>query len=161
MAQTSDDPESYPDVFFNLAYTAWLGNDPAEWRQGLEYSSQVSARWRELDAEYPLTFSLDMEARLMLALGEPALAVERTTDAVALANRLSGFTSQEQMYFTHACALKAVGRSEEADEYLSRAYDRVRQAAVGLTSEKLQSAWLENVRYNREILTEWQTRFGE
>ncbi len=161
MAQASDDPESYPDVFFNLAYTAWLGNDPAEWRQGLAYSSQVSARWRDLDAEYPLTFSLDMEARLMLALGEPALAAERTTDAVALADRLAGFTSQEQMYFTHACALRAVGRSEEADEYLRRAYERVRQAAAGLTSEKLQRAWLENVRYNREIIAEWQARFGE
>jgi tetratricopeptide (TPR) repeat protein len=161
MAQAGDEPESYPDVFFNLAYVTWLGEDPDEKRQGLAYAQQVSARWRDLAAEYPLAFSLDMEARLLLALGEPEEAIVRTTEAVQLVKKQIGFTSQEQMDYTLACALRGVGRLEEADIYLRRAYERVRHAAAGLANEKLQRAWLENVPYNRKILAEWQARTGE
>jgi tetratricopeptide (TPR) repeat protein len=156
----SDDPDSYPDVIFNSAYVGWLEDDPAGWRKGLELVEQVSERWRGLKAEYPLIFSLDLKARLFLALGEPERAEICSAEAVQVAEALHATSSLVQVCYTRARVLWAVGRLAEANEYLQRAYERVQHTARLLASEKLQRGWLQNVRYNREIVEEWQARLG-
>jgi hypothetical protein len=96
-------------VYFNAAYVAWLNDDPDEWRRGLELVQHIGDRWRKTKNDYALTFSLDMEARLLLSLGQPEDAVERATEAIRIAETLPGSNSLDQVYYTYACALEGAG----------------------------------------------------
>ena len=161
LAQASEDPESYSDVYFNAAYVSWLRQDIEEQRAGLELARLVSARWKSIKFYYALGFSIDMEARLLLALGDAEAALERTSEAVQTAESQPGFSGLEQVYYTHASVLRSCGDQTQAAEYLRRAYERVMQVAMRLTDENLRRSWLENVRYNREIIANWENRAPE
>ena len=64
----------------------------------------------------------------------------------------------EQGFLAHARVLRALGRGDEADGYLRRAYERVMLVASKLHDEGLRQSWLENVPDNREIVAEWEAR---
>jgi tetratricopeptide (TPR) repeat protein len=154
------EPDTYVDPYFNAAYVAWLSNEPAAWRAGLDLARQVTAFWRNLKSQYPLSFALDMEARLLLSLGEAGAALELSTEAVRVIESSSYATSLNQFYYTLARALRAAGQTEKADEALKQAYDWVMQVAGRLTEKPLRRSWLENVRYNRAIVQDWEARRG-
>ena len=155
MMQTTDEPETYVDPPFNFAYIAWLGEDAAEWQRGVEYSRQVSQYWQKSGVEEALMFSLDMEARLLLALGQIDEALSCSTEAVKIAENLGSGGGKEQIYYTYARVLSAADREVESKEYIRRAYDIVMQTASKLTDEELRRSFLENIRYNREIVQAW------
>ena len=58
----------------------------------------------------------------------------------------------EEILFTHSRLLRTVGQDAEADEYLSRAHERVRLVADNVQDEDLRRSWLEDVAINRTIV---------
>ena len=157
MMLTTDEPETYVDPPFNFAYIAWLGEDPAEWERGVEYCRQVSRYWRKGVVNEALMFSLDMEARLLLALGQSEEALSPATEAAQIADNLSSHGGKEQIYYTAARAMNATGKKTDAKKFLQQAYEIVMQASSKLREEELRKSFLENIRYNREILKAWET----
>jgi eukaryotic-like serine/threonine-protein kinase len=150
----SDDPESYVEPLFNAAYVAWLGDDPIEWQKGLDYARMVTDHLRKAKTEFPLAYSLDLEARLLLDLGDVAAALECSSETVQLVDKLKRTGSPDQFFFTHSRVLRASGREQEADDYLKRAHDYLMQIANKLSDKDLRQSFLTQVRYNREIIEE-------
>ena len=97
-------------------------------------------------------------ARLHLALSETDEALTHSAEAVRLMATLPAPPWPEKLFFTHAQALRAVGRTAEADDYLRKAYERVMLVANNTKDETLRRSWLENVRENREIVAAWRQR---
>ena len=62
----------------------------------------------------------------------------------------------ESAHWAYARALRAAGRTAEADEQLRLAYARIQLVAGNTHDEALRRGWLENIRVNREILADWE-----
>jgi hypothetical protein len=154
----TDDPESFVDPLFNAAYVAWLGDDPVEWQKHLDPLRTVTAYWRKSKSEHPLAYSLDLEARLLLNLGEPQAALKCSTEVVQMVEKITQPPSLEQFFFTHSRALNANGFEKLAEDYLKRAYDFLMQVASKLSDETLHRSFISNVPYNCEIIAAWEQR---
>jgi adenylate cyclase len=101
---------------------------------------------------------LEIIARLYLNLGEYEAAVEYSSEVIDLMEGIPSPEAPEVKLLTHARILYALGRDDEARIYLQKAYDRVMLVANNTQDQELRASWLENVRYNREIITEYNSR---
>jgi tetratricopeptide (TPR) repeat protein len=138
----------------HLAYVAHLEGDGARLRAIME---QV----KRGDVSLLVAFGFfDREAaRLYLALGEVEQALESSSKAARAVEMLGQAMGWEQScLLTHARVLRAVGRDDEADDYLRRAYERVMLVARKTQDEGLRQSWLEDMPDNREIIAEWEER---
>jgi len=142
-----------------MAYTAWLKEERMEaLRDGLACAQQAIALLTGLNEDNDLAETLDIAARLCLALGEPGEALKCSTEVVRLMDADPTLWAVEQLLWTRSRVLRALGREAEADECLRRAYDRVMLVAGKTQDGTLQRSWLENVRENQEIVTETKRR---
>ena len=88
----------------------------------------------------------------LLSQGEAQVALEHTAQAVeALEERKYIEGAEEEVYFAHYQAMKAIGREEEAAAALRRAYAEVMRKAGNLGEEQ-RRLFLENVPLNRQIV---------
>ena len=147
-------------ILFNAAFVAWLSDKPENWPVGLERVLTAVDLLRGLgDGTYnELAFALDMAARLSLALGKLEDALHYMKEALQLLNTVPQIYGHEQFNFTHSKILRATGQSDKADDALKRAYKDVMQVAEQIEDNAMRRSWLENVRYNREIITEAKER---
>lgn len=136
------------------AYIAWLENNPTRFEEAAGYADQSVLLLRDTGWTYELAWHLIDAARLSLAMGQNAQALTQITEADQI---LSMFPlPHEGLMITHARALRANGRVEEANALLKRAYRRVMQVAAQLKNPVYRQSWLERVRDNRDILADWQ-----
>ncbi len=156
MVENSSEPETYVEPFFNFAYAAWLSNDPHEMEKSLAYTQKVIALTRQIKNDYPLRFALDMQARLLLALGKAEEALEYTTETVQLISEPLSPGIIGHFFYTHSRALELAGRADEARANLEKAYADVIKLANKLSDDSLKQSWLTNIRYNHEIIEKWQ-----
>ena len=94
---------------------------------------------------------------MCLALGDVEQALECSSKAMELSAFPDHYYSQ-QYFLTHARVLRALGRDDEADDYLRRAYERVMFVAGKIQDEDLRQSFLENATDHREIIAEWEAR---
>jgi hypothetical protein len=95
---------------------------------------------------------LDIETNLLLALGQVEEASKRSDEVQRLLESAPYPFGPEKYNFTHSRVLRALDREAEADDYLYRAYERVKLVANNTRDGELRQSWLENVKVNREIL---------
>jgi eukaryotic-like serine/threonine-protein kinase len=93
-------------------------------------------------------------AEIHLALGAPETALGLMTQAMDIIGATPFMP--ERNFYTAARILKALGRTEEAEEHLRHAYQRVLLIAGSISDAVLQRSWLESVKVNREIVAEWE-----
>jgi tetratricopeptide (TPR) repeat protein/predicted Ser/Thr protein kinase len=143
-------------VLFNAAYVAWLSRNPEDWPAGLERARaavEILQGFGELFYNQ-LTFALDMTARLFLALNQPEEALRYAQEAIQLLPVAPEIYGREQFYFTYSRALRATGQHRDADEALRRAFESLMRIADQTKDKVLRKSLLENVPYNREMVTE-------
>jgi tetratricopeptide (TPR) repeat protein len=158
-ADPTQNPWAAGFVLEALAYVTLLEGDETQLQAALE-QAQRAVTLLKMNAEGygELTIGLNTAARLHLALGAAEAALETSTELMHWLDTVPGVPTPEQYLFTHSRALRALGRHEEADEVLHRAYERVMLVAGKTQDEALRQSWLENVRDNREIVAQWEAR---
>jgi tetratricopeptide (TPR) repeat protein len=142
-----------------LGYVALVEGDPTTMRAALAEVQEAIAGLgtpKTIWDEVTIADVLHTQARLHLALGEPEAALSCSTRTLRQVEEGRLADIPEQHYFTHARALRALGRTAEADDFTRRAYERVMQVADSLPDESLRRSWLENVPHNRAIVQAWQ-----
>ncbi len=98
-------------------------------------------------------------ARALLAQGRPGDALEVSERAAAM-HRGQGYGRatqgrSQEIWWRHAQALAANGRSEEAWEALRQAHELLLDAVGNVHDEGLRRSFLNKVEVNREIVLEW------
>lgn len=140
-------------VIKQAGYIAWLEGGEENVSQALEL---VEARLALLNGpqwQIERSEMLFLSARLLLALGQHEQALERSQQAAGITGRFP--IPDESEYLIHSRALRAAGRTAEADEYLRRAYDRLAQVSGELQNPEFRRSYLEAIRDHREILLDW------
>lgn len=114
-----------------------------ESREAAVHTTEISAR--------------TLLARLALARGDTATAVDRSSEAVASALEKGPLPALrlEEVHFTHYEVMKAAGRGADASEALARAHDILQAKAQSLAEEDQRRAYLETVPLSREIVAAW------
>jgi hypothetical protein len=112
--------------------------------------------------DIPPSFSYHHKsARLNLEIGDLEQALESSKRALQDMEIGGERWCVERGYLTHTRVMRALGRDDEADDYLRRAYERVMLVASKTQDETLRQSWLENVPDNCEIIAEWEARQRE
>ena len=112
--------------------------------------------------DIPGTRGLEIEAlsekgRALLGRGDWNLAIECSEHAMRLLETQQGIATEAQrFYFTHYKILLAKQRSGEAQLYLQKAYQALRQVAEEIDDAALKKSFLENVSINHQILQSWR-----
>ncbi len=129
-----------------------LEGTPDSLREGLAHADDALALLAGTNWKFNLGDALILSAELHLDLGEMKQALAHSEEAVRL---VAGFPIPHQRYdFIYSRALRAAGRQPEADHRLRQAYERVVQIAQNFQDPALRQSWLNNVRTNRQILSE-------
>jgi serine/threonine protein kinase/tetratricopeptide (TPR) repeat protein len=133
--------------------------------QGLDHINDAITFDTKINDISPLADDLTIHAQLFLALfeieGDPIYleqALDSSTKAIQLAEKYIAACHLDEYCYTHAQVLIALGRQDEAEPYLRKAFDRVMQVADNTQDEELRRSWLENVPIHQEILIEAQAR---
>ena len=152
---------------YSTAQVALIDSDVGKLMPGLEAIDRSIRYYRGLKNDVEVADALNLKAQLHLALlGEDqshaGVALECTTEAIECYQRdVSSWVMPEQIYFHHSQALRANGMEMEADEYLSKAFDRMMKVAGNIDDKELRRSYLENVRDNRNLHAAYQERFGD
>ncbi|MGE5090070.1 MAG: GAF domain-containing protein, partial [Candidatus Levyibacteriota bacterium] len=98
-------------------------------------------------------------ARVLLAAGEPAAALEATQRAIRIhrAHDLAPIQGLQpaMVWWEHSRALAANGKRREALDALEAAYGFMRKGIAGLGDEGLRRNYLNKIRGHREIVDAW------
>jgi hypothetical protein len=171
-AESAGTPIDVAVSMVDQAHLALLEGGPTNLRFGLEQARRAVELLRGTAAVYDLAGALHVAAQLHLALSDWEVSQDQVESAgehldAALAHSeevmalAAAWPAQPEAYlYTHACALRAVGREAEADAHLRQAYERVMLVASTTKDESLQNSWLENIRVNRQIVADHLGRSG-
>jgi serine/threonine protein kinase/tetratricopeptide (TPR) repeat protein len=160
----SNDP-LFAGILTNLTKSALLmgGKDILE--QGLNHINTAIRYYSQFNDLGSLADNMTISAQLHLALFEIDgdrthldLAFENSSKAVQLPEKEIEACHLDEYCYTHARVLIALGRHDEVEPYLRKAFDRVIQVANNIEDENLRQSWLENVVIHREILAEASSR---
>lgn len=160
MGRENEHPLVMGRILYEQSYVLLLesesaGAAPALPQQARDALAQAIASARQARYFESLTFSLNYAADVHLALGDAEAALVASTECLELTERYpQQYYLHERFWYTHARALRAVGRAAEAHEYLSRAYRLITDIAESFTEAVLRQGWLTNVRANRGVLAE-------
>jgi tetratricopeptide (TPR) repeat protein len=139
-----------------LANLALIEGEQTAVSEGVQQAEQATEAARAVWDEIHLAEALDVNARLLLSLGQPERAVKDSTALMQLLESYSWLPRPQNYLYTHAVALRALGRKAEANDHLEHAHIRVMFIADKLTDESMRKSWLRNVRVNSEILRCWK-----
>jgi tetratricopeptide (TPR) repeat protein len=137
----------------HLARVAYLESDGAGLRAIMEQVQGSDVNWPEAWA-----WPHSEVARLYLAFGDVEQALECSNKAMEQYADFPDGLYAEQYFLTHARVLRALGRDDEADDYLRRAYERIVLVAGKIQDDDLRQSFLENATDHREIIAEWEAR---
>jgi tetratricopeptide (TPR) repeat protein len=160
MGRENEHPLVVGRVLYELSYLLLLeseraGGDPALLQQAHEALTEVIASARQAKYFEGLAFSLNYAADVALARGEVEAALAASAECLELAERYPHqYYLHERFWYTHARALRAMGRAAAAEDYLRRAHRLITDIAESFTDPVLRQGWLENVRANRGVLAE-------
>ena len=121
-------------------------------RRGLEQSRLALPPLRRTESDEDIIDEIHTQVRLLFSLGETDEALARSTEVQEIKASLPAVVAPETLDFTHSQILRRLGREDEANEYLRRAYDWVMLVAGKTRDEVLRKSWLESVRVNRAIV---------
>ena len=148
-----------------LAKSALLIGSKELFEQGLNHINTAIRYYSQFNDLGSLADSMTISAQLHLALFEIDgdrthldLAFENSSKAVQLPEKEIEACHLDDYCYTHARVLIALGRHDEVEPYLRKAFDRVIQVANNIEDEHLRQSWLENVVIHREILAEASSR---
>ena len=98
-----------------------------------------------------------------LRIGRAAVALELSTEAVALADEVGQlYGGTHDILFNHAQILRSNRDSAGAGEFVSRAHEALMRNAEGIADANLYRSYLDNVQVNAEIVREFaRTHRGE
>jgi len=148
----------YAWALLRIAFAKSFREDQSGWLDGLDDANQALSIFRKTSNGLAQVITLSTTARLHLKLGQVKEAVPSSTEAVGVSEEKRVFRFRELYLLTHAQALRATGRDEEADSYLQSAFDRVMLVAGNTKDDDLRQSYLQNVPWNREILKEAKKR---
>jgi tetratricopeptide (TPR) repeat protein len=147
---------SWPLV--SMANLALIEGAPDRFGEGLEQAEVALEAAREVREEKQWAEALDAGARLHLASGHIEAAYDVSVQAMQLLEVNPWLPKPQNHWYTHSLALRALGRTAEADDHLQRAHDRVMFVADRFADASMRQSWLQNVRVNRQILEDWEDR---
>lgn len=148
------------DLLLSIAYIALLEDGEENLRRGVEMGRRGLSLLGNTYYLGDVIIARSVVAGLYLALGQTEEALIESNEAVRLLDAYPCLKENEVTCYIHAAALRAAGRTAEADSALQRAYTRVTEVARLTQGETLRRGWLESVRFNRRIITEWAIRQG-
>ncbi|RLC79777.1 MAG: hypothetical protein DRI61_07180 [Chloroflexi bacterium] len=132
-------------------YTTWGRPSKA-----IAFAEEAIALAQEIGLNDGCILGLALLGEAHLALGEPQAALECTAQAVALLEEHRCFEGpEEEIYFAHYQALKALEREREALAALQKAYAEVMRKAESLSDEQ-RHRFLEKVPLNRQIVAAYE-----
>lgn len=140
-------------VIKQAGYIAWLEGGEANLNQALELVEARLARLEGPQWQIERSEMLILSARLLLALEQYDRALERSQRAAGITGRFP--IPDENEFLIHSRALRAAGRTVEAEEYLRRAYERLAQVSGELQTPEYRRSYLEAIRDHRDILLDW------
>ncbi len=164
--KTIDQPDlPYARAWNYLARSALLIGDKILLQQGLEFINSATSFHKKMTELLMLADDLTLCAQLHLALFEIDgdrthldQAFRSSSEAVQLPEKDPETCLLDEYYFIHARVLKALGRDDEGEPYLRKAFDRVIQVADNIEDQNLRQSWLENVEIHRDIISEARSR---
>lgn len=158
LSRTENSPLNVARNVYELSYVLLLESeagaaDGALLRQALEAIEEalhIGGHHKFFDG---MAFGQNYKAEILLALGQPSAALAASEISLELMEkgRATGYFLHERFWSAHARALRALGRTAEADDYLRRAQALMCEVAEKFTDPELRRSWLENVRANRHI----------
>jgi adenylate cyclase len=160
IARKTGDGRLLHEILFGEALIALREDNLETMQAGLERVKEGLAAASERERDN-LRTGYCIGARLHLALGDIEQAEECSQRAVDLVEEPINRWNPEEVWLTHSRVLRARGHEAEADGYLRRAYDRVMLVVSKTTDPELKQSWLENVPDHREIVAEWEARWGQ
>jgi len=135
------------------AYLGWLQNDSPKLEQALSLAKQSIELLRDTGWTYDLADYLLVAGRICLTQGSDQQALEYTTEAARI---LADFPLvNEGLLLTHSRALRRAGQESESILHLERAFQRVMKVSGKLTQLAYRQSWIERVRDNYTILSDW------
>jgi len=118
--------------------------------EAIEESLAIGGQHKLFDG---MAFGQNYKAEILLALEQPVAALAASEKCIELMERreATGYFLCERFWLTHSRALRRLGHTAQADDYLRRAQTLMREVAEKFTNLELRRGWLENVRANRYI----------
>lgn len=160
LALASPEPDTFIDPYFNSAYIAWLFGSPEHWQAALAQLAGPTAQLRQLKLQVPLAFILDLQARLLLSMNQPAQALRYSSEAIELIKNNQETGSLGHFYYTHYRALRENGQIDAAFPFLQQAYDWLNTTTERLTDPGLKESWQVSVHYNQKIRADYSRQAG-
>jgi serine/threonine protein kinase len=98
-------------------------------------------------------FALAVQADVLLAQGQPAVALELATAAMTILQELEGVEEGESLIrVVHALALRGLGHAQEGKRWISVARRGLRTKAARISDERWRQCFLENDPDNARLL---------
>ncbi|MFQ5858574.1 MAG: tetratricopeptide repeat protein [Anaerolineae bacterium] len=136
-----------------LAMVLLAGGEPERLTEAAALADEAVTLARELHLIHAEIYGLSLQGLTSLKIGDEALALERSSHAVALLEeqgRIEG--AEEEIFFNHACILRAAGQNKAADHYLAKAHQEMVAKAEKIEDKALQQTFLTRVEVNRQIM---------
>jgi tetratricopeptide (TPR) repeat protein len=148
-----------------LAYSVLLIGTREIYEEGLKHINAAIKFDTQFNDIGELADDLTIHAQLHLALFEIDddpnhldQAFESSYNATQLPQKDPEACHLDEYCYTHVRVLQALGRLDEVEPHLRKAFDRVMQVAEKTQDEELRQTWLENVAIHREIMAEAKAR---
>ena len=133
------------------------------WYSGAQAAALWKAHWRQRDGVAPAwvrPLLLALLAQAELRAGQSRAALRHSTQAVQELDALhgrsgGGVESHSYVWWQHACALRANGRSAPAADAMHRAYTLLVQATAALSDEGLRRSALHAPTSHADLLQGW------
>jgi hypothetical protein len=141
-----------------LAFARTFVEDHSVWLTGLD---DIKKAFVQFDSEATLamkSYALCIQAQLYLKLGQIEDALAASREGIEWMEEKRIRLCQEYCLITNIQVLRAVGREEDTNSYLQKAYQRLMMVAGKTKDPTLRQSWLENVPWNQEILKESNVR---
>ncbi len=135
----------------------------ARWYSAAQAAALWKAHWRQWDGVAPAwvrPLLLALLAQAELRAGQARAALRHSTQAVQELDALHGRSgggaeSHSYVWWQHACALRANGRSAPAADAMHRAYTLLVQATAALSDEGLRRSALHAPTSHADLLQGW------
>lgn len=133
--------------------------EQGRYTEALGYLDRVVSMLGEAGLKGLEVETLSEKGRAHLGLGQLRLALDCSTRAMQVLEAQHGMISQaHRFYFTHYHILQANGRTDEANRYLQKAYDKLCRIAEQIQETTLRERFLEQIAINRQILQAFSHR---
>lgn len=126
--------------------------EQGQYSEALERYHNARGLFEELQAKDLLLACLSGEGVVSLRLSKMKEALTCSTQAIQFLEGGQAYEHPHELYFNHFKILSAYSRGEEAQVYLRKAYEIVRQRAESIHDPLVRQSFLKNIKLHREIM---------